>query len=45
MEKISVLKYNYAYSVKKILIYFIEENIEFVKLNCKLLYEYYKIYK
>lgn len=44
-EKISVLKYKEEYNAKKLLFYFIENKLDFVKENCKLLYYYYKLYQ
>ena len=44
-EKISILKYMEEHNAKKILFYFIENKLDFVKENCKLLYYYYKLYQ
>lgn len=40
-EKISILKYNDNYKADKILKCLIEDNMSYVKENCKLLYNYY----
>lgn len=46
IEKIFILKHKNNYSADKILKYLIEQDITYVKENCKSLYNYYNfIYK